>query len=132
MIGSSIADAMPPPPDASDNVAPPQVTTGAEHDQTANNNTNLSAGAADSAPAVRFSSAVDVAPNPPVVTASNDNDDDNTFNDVAADELRAFTKSLHGKPLQTKRMNTSYQFEAFSLPASRVRCMELNHGTRRN
>ena len=39
---------------------------------------------------------------------------------VPADELKAFTKSLQGRPLQERRMNT-FQFEAFSLPPSRVR-----------
>ncbi|KAG6040545.1 hypothetical protein E4U41_000181 [Claviceps citrina] len=39
--------------------------------------------------------------------------------EVAADRLKAFTKPLHGRPLQERRLNT-YQFEAFSLPPSRV------------
>lgn len=86
------------------------VTTGAEPQ---------SNDVADASPAVRFSSAVDVAPDPPAVTRSIGDSHDDIFDEVTADQLKAFTKSLHGKPLQTHRMNT-YQFEAFSLPASRV------------
>jgi hypothetical protein len=112
--------------DVGDANAPPAVTTGPEPAVTENSN-DAPATSSDGGPAVRFSSAVDVAPNPPAVTASHEHVNvvhevggNHTFSDVAADQLKAFTKSLHGQPLQTKRMNTSYQFEAFSLPASRV------------
>lgn len=44
---------------------------------------------------------------------------DDVFTQVAADQLKAFTKSCRGCPLQERRMNT-FQFEAFSLPPSRV------------
>lgn len=44
---------------------------------------------------------------------------DHDFSKVSVDQLKALTKSLHGGPLQERRMNT-YQFEAFSLPPSRV------------
>lgn len=119
-------DAMSSHTDVGDANAPPAVTTGPEPAVSDNAN-DAAATSSDGGPAVRFSSAVDVAPNPPAVTASHEHDNDghdggenHTFSDVAADQLKAFTKSLHGQPLQTKRMNTSYQFEAFSLPASRV------------
>jgi hypothetical protein len=109
--------------DPGETTAAPAVTTGPEPDSNADSN-KPSTDATAAGPAVRFSSAVDVAPAPPAASESNEPDDhddgSNTFSDVAADQLKAFTKSLHGKPLQTKRMNTSYQFEAFSLPASRV------------
>jgi hypothetical protein len=112
--------------DVGDANAPPAVTTGPEPAVPENSNDGPTT-SSDGGPAVRFSSAVDVAPNPPAVASSHEHDNDghegggnHTFSDVAADQLKAFTKSLHGQPLQTKRMNTSYQFEAFSLPASRV------------
>lgn len=69
--------------------------------------------------AVRFSSAVEeIAPGP--APSSPEADDGTVPDNVAADQLREFTKSLHGRPLQARRMNT-FQFEPFSLPASRVR-----------
>ncbi|KAG5927678.1 hypothetical protein E4U42_001960 [Claviceps africana] len=70
------------------------------------------------APAVRF--AVTTEEISPSSAASDENQDgDYGFSEVAADQLKAFTKSLHGRPLQTRRINT-FQFEPFSLPPSRV------------
>ncbi|OAQ89930.1 HAL protein kinase [Purpureocillium lilacinum] len=70
-------------------------------------------------PAVRFSSAVEEIS--PTATATVPQlEQDNSITEATADQLRAFaTKSLQGKPLQERRMNT-FQFEAFSLPPSRV------------
>ncbi|PNY23121.1 Serine/threonine-protein kinase oca2 [Tolypocladium capitatum] len=68
-------------------------------------------------PAVRFSSAVEEIS--PTAAAKPLAEQDSSFTQVTADQLKAFTKSLHGRPLQERRMNT-YQFEAFSLPPSRV------------
>ncbi|UNI13442.1 Nitrogen permease reactivator protein [Purpureocillium takamizusanense] len=70
-------------------------------------------------PAVRFSSAVEEIS--PTATATVPHLlQDNSMTEATADQLRAFaTKSLQGKPLQERRMNT-FQFEAFSLPPSRV------------
>lgn len=66
-------------------------------------------------PAVRFASATEeISP-----AAFPRQREDETFSEVTADQLKAFTKSLHGRPLQEIRMNT-FQFEAFSLPPSRV------------
>ncbi|ATY62850.1 Serine threonine-kinase-like domain [Cordyceps militaris] len=73
-----------------------------------------------STPAVRFSSAVQefspvqddtpaAAPDAPAAQSQ----------EVTPEQLRAFTKSLQGPMLQERRLNT-YQFEAFSLPPSRV------------
>ncbi|CEJ88081.1 hypothetical protein VHEMI04604 [[Torrubiella] hemipterigena] len=74
-------------------------------------------------PAVRFASATqEILPTattiaPPQVTTTDHVSD--TFNEVTADQIKAFSKSLHGLPLQERRLNT-FQFEAFSLPPSRV------------
>ena len=73
----------------------------------------------DDAPAVRFASAVEEF-SPTAKPAKPLAEYDDSFNEVSADQLKAFTKSLHGRPLQERRM-TTYQFEAFSLPPSRVR-----------
>lgn len=54
------------------------------------------------------------------MSTTNASDRFDTFNEVAADQIKAFRKSLHGLPLQERRMST-FGFEAFSLPASRVR-----------
>ena len=85
---------------------------------------------------VRFSSAVEeISPTQPVnvePSSSNveqeDRDQSSPFTEVTADQLKAFTKSLHGRPLQELRLNNC-QFEAFSLPASRVRlpCYVFTH-----
>lgn len=73
----------------------------------------------DDVPAVRFSSAVEEIA--PAASAERPRPDaDAASTDVAADQLKALSRSLHGRPLQERRMNT-YQFEAFSLPPSRVR-----------
>jgi hypothetical protein len=80
---------------------------------------------------VRFSSAVEeiepqapVAAEPksatPLTATTNTSDRFDTFNEVAADQIKAFQKSMQGLPLQERRMST-FGFEAFSLPASRVR-----------
>ncbi|KAJ3500285.1 hypothetical protein NM208_g17179 [Fusarium decemcellulare] len=80
---------------------------------------------AEDVPGVRFSSAVEeISPTKPVVpepSSSNpdDRDQSSPFTEVTADQLKAFTKSLHGRPLQELRLNNC-QFEAFSLPPSRV------------
>lgn len=76
---------------------------------------------------VRFSSAVqEISPTQPTTvepSSSNleheDGDQSSPFTEVTADQLKAFTKSLHGRPLQELRLNNC-QFEAFSLPPSRV------------
>ena len=85
------------------------------------------------AQAVRFSSAVQEI-SPPVQPESSispvhvEREESSPFTEVAADQLKALTKSLQGRPLQERRMNT-YQFEAFSLPPSRVRYpVPLLHG----
>lgn len=67
---------------------------------------------------VRFASATEEISPTATATAPLQHED-SSFNDVAADQIKALTKSLQGKPLQEKRMNT-FQFEAFSLPPSRV------------
>ncbi|PHH62653.1 hypothetical protein CDD81_6799 [Ophiocordyceps australis] len=73
----------------------------------------------NSAPAVRFSSAVqEISPQEPAA-ATVPTGPNHVSSPVTADQLQAFTKSLHGRPLQERRMNT-FQFEAFSLPPSRV------------
>ncbi|KHO02128.1 Protein kinase-like domain protein [Metarhizium album ARSEF 1941] len=72
----------------------------------------------DDAPAVRFASLIEeISPSaaPPAASQVADY----SFAEVAADELKSFTKSLQGRHLQERRMNT-FQFEAFSLPPSRV------------
>jgi hypothetical protein len=73
----------------------------------------------DDVPAVRFSSAVEeIAPGSARETSADGARSQSP--EVAADQLREYTKSLHSRPLlQERRMNT-FQFEAFSLPASRV------------
>ncbi|RBR17821.1 uncharacterized protein FIESC28_06260 [Fusarium coffeatum] len=84
---------------------------------------------------VRFSSAVEeISPTQPVTvepSSSNleqeDRDQSSPFTEVTADQLKAFTKSLHGRPLQELRLNNC-QFEAFSLPASRVPSNEDESG----
>lgn len=90
---------------------------------------NRSAPPADNAtvppPAVRFSSAVEeIAPGPAPVTPAADKELTTPPPNVSADELKQFTESLKDhkeRPaLQQHRMNT-FQFEPFSLPASRVR-----------
>lgn len=80
-------------------------------------------------PGVRFSAAVEeIAPAVSAATMVNESSHEpaqrdeiqtSPFTEVAADQLHAFTKSLHGRSLQELRMNTC-QFEAFSLPPSRV------------
>ena len=76
------------------------------------------------APAVRFASTTeeistdDPAINPVVSEKTREDGHSMTPGDV--EQLKEFTKSLHGEPLQQKRMGT-YQFEPFSLPPSRVR-----------
>ncbi|KAL5084561.1 hypothetical protein Trisim1_011652 [Trichoderma cf. simile WF8] len=89
----------------------------------------------DGPASVRFSSAVEeIEPAAPPVaqpaapaslkTTTNTSDRFDTFNEVAADQIKAFQKSMnHGLPLQERRMST-FGFEAFSLPASRVNSRE--------
>lgn len=69
-------------------------------------------------PAVRFAVSPEET-SPPTLTSDDKENGDYSISEAAADQLKAFTKSLHGRPLQERRMNT-FQFEAFSLPASRV------------
>ncbi|KAH6958346.1 kinase-like domain-containing protein [Fusarium avenaceum] len=84
---------------------------------------------------VRFSSAVqEISPTQPTTvepSSSNleheDGDQSSPFTEVTADQLKAFTKSLHGRPLQELRLNNC-QFEAFSLPPSRVPSNEDESG----
>ncbi|RFN49574.1 hal protein kinase [Fusarium flagelliforme] len=91
--------------------------------------------APEDASGVRFSSAVqEISPTQPVTvepSSSNleqeDRDQSSPFTEVTADQLKAFTKSLHGRPLQELRLNNC-QFEAFSLPASRVPSNEDESG----
>lgn len=75
---------------------------------------------------VRFSATVEITPAVSAATIVNEpstnpaeRDESSSFTEVAADQLQAFTKSLHGRSLQELRMNTCH-FEAFSLPPSRV------------
>lgn len=81
--------------------------------------------AAEDAPGVRFSAAVqEISPTEPAAPEQSSSSPDETapsssFTEVTADQLKAFTKSLHGRPLQELRL-TSCQFEPFSLPPSRV------------
>ena len=81
-----------------------------------------------STPAGRFSSAVQEfspteAPGADESPAAAPDAPASESQEVTPEQLRAFTKSLHGPLLQERRMNT-YQFEAFSLPPSRVsRCL---------
>ncbi|KAF5024721.1 hypothetical protein F66182_3205 [Fusarium sp. NRRL 66182] len=90
---------------------------------------------AEDASGVRFSSAVqEISPTQTAVvepSSSNlERDDSNQtspFTEVTADQLKAFTKSLHGRPLQELRLNNC-QFEAFSLPPSRVPSNEDESG----
>lgn len=93
---------------------------------------------ASAAPAVRFASAVEeIAPGQAPQTPGIELGTTSPPPNVSPDELRQFADSLKGddkqRPaLQQHRMNT-FQFEPFSLPASRVRvhpasCDELLHG----
>jgi hypothetical protein len=87
---------------------------------------------------VRFSSAVEeISPTQPAAVEPSsssleqeDGDQSSPFTEVTADQLKAFTKSLHGRPLQELRLNNC-QFEAFSLPPSRV-CPPLSRYSRTN
>ncbi|KAK7427416.1 Nitrogen permease reactivator protein [Neonectria magnoliae] len=90
----------------------------------------------DDAAGVRFASAIEeITPAVSTVTFVNepspsdpaDRDESSSFTEVTADQLHAFTKSLHGRPLQELRLNNC-QFEAFSLPPSRVPSNEDESG----
>ncbi|EWG45350.1 HAL protein kinase [Fusarium verticillioides 7600] len=91
--------------------------------------------ACEDASGVRFSSAVqEISPTQPATvdpSSSNpeheEHDQSSPFTEVTADQLKAFTKSLHGRPLQELRLNNC-QFEAFSLPPSRVPSHEDESG----
>jgi hypothetical protein len=78
----------------------------------------------DGAPSVRFSSAIEeIAPtrsplSPEAVRSSEGAQDPP---EVSAEQLKEFSQSLQSRQLQERRM-TTFQFEAFSLPPSRVRC----------
>ncbi|KAH8736020.1 kinase-like domain-containing protein [Ilyonectria robusta] len=83
---------------------------------------------------VRFSATVEITPAVSAATIVNEpstdpaeRDESSSFTEVAADQLQAFTKSLHGRSLQELRMNTCH-FEAFSLPPSRVPSHEDESG----
>ncbi|KAF4973843.1 hypothetical protein FZEAL_9189 [Fusarium zealandicum] len=84
-------------------------------------------------PGVRFSSAVEeISPTKPAApeessSITDERHESSPFTEVTADQLKAFTKSLQGRPLQELRLNNC-QFEAFSLPASRVPSNEDESG----
>ena len=73
-------------------------------------------------PAVRFSSAVEEIAPEPAPLSPGDADLSPSSNEVAVEQLKEFTKSLHGRPLQERRMG-DFHFEPFSLPPSRVRLL---------
>ncbi|KNB07285.1 HAL protein kinase [Fusarium oxysporum f. sp. lycopersici 4287] len=109
--------------EASEPVQKPQESIGDKDD------------ASEDASGVRFSSAVqEISPTQPAAvdpSSSNpeheEHDQSSPFTEVTADQLKAFTKSLHGRPLQELRLNNC-QFEAFSLPPSRVPSHEDESG----
>ena len=77
----------------------------------------------DGVPSVRFSSAIEeIAPtrSPLSPEADRGSEDVLDFPEVSAEKLKEFSQSLQGRQLQERRMAT-FQFEAFSLPPSRVR-----------
>lgn len=85
---------------------------------------NPQTGTDNAVPAVRFSSAVEeISPTATLKDASAPgnvaaDDQPSVFTEVAQDQLR---KSLQKGSLQEHRMNMNgFQFEAFSLPPSRV------------
>lgn len=70
-------------------------------------------------PAVRFASkAEEIAPVPSA--ASETAGEGPVMTEENAQQIKELSKSLQGRPLQQRRMNTSH-FETFSLPPSRVR-----------
>ncbi|KYK59194.1 hypothetical protein DCS_00324 [Drechmeria coniospora] len=69
-------------------------------------------------PAVRFSPAIDEM-SPTATVTQPMAGKDLSFTEVTADQIKAFRNSMRGMPLQERRMST-FQFEAFSLPPSRV------------
>lgn len=77
----------------------------------------------DAVPAVRFSSAVEtISPETQQQSSAEGPGPSPLQNELApagTDNIKTSTKSLHGTGLQERRMNT-FQFEAFSLPPSRV------------
>ncbi|KAL6893267.1 kinase-like domain-containing protein [Trichoderma evansii] len=75
------------------------------------------------APAAEPASSNPASVNESLTATTNTSDRFDTFNEVAADQIKAFQKSLQGLPLQERRMST-FGFEAFSLPASRVASRE--------
>lgn len=80
-------------------------------------------------PAVRFASETQQITSSDTMKAATDaeNADPNSSSrEVTAEEIKAFTKSFQNMPLQERRLNT-FQFEAFSLPPSRVRCIFTFH-----
>ncbi|KAH0497331.1 hypothetical protein TgHK011_004644 [Trichoderma gracile] len=119
------ADAAPAPPDAAAATAAPLSRAPSKE--------STSSKPRDAPASVRFSSAVEeIEPEAPVAqpaasssltTTTNTSDRFDTFNEVAADQIKAFQKSMHGLPLQERRMST-FGFEAFSLPASRINSRE--------
>lgn len=124
-------DAAPAPPDAAAATAAPLARAPSKE--------STSSKPRDAPGSVRFSSAVEEiepaiepqasptqpAASSPLTTTTNTSDRFDTFNEVAADQIKAFQKSMHGLPLQERRMST-FGFEAFSLPASRVRAPSLS------
>ncbi|OTA02363.1 Serine/Threonine protein kinase [Trichoderma parareesei] len=119
------ADAAPAPPDAAAATAAPLARAPSKE--------STSSKPRDAPASVRFSSAVEeIEPESPVAqpaasssltATTNTSDRFDTFNEVAADQIKAFQKSMHGLPLQERRMST-FGFEAFSLPASRINSRE--------
>ncbi|TFB03118.1 Serine/threonine-protein kinase oca2 [Trichoderma ghanense] len=119
------ADAAPASPDAAAATAAPLARSPSKE--------SASSKPRDGPGSVRFSSAVEeIEPQAPLAqpeasstltTTTNTSDHFDTFNEVAADQIKAFQKSMHGLPLQERRMST-FGFEAFSLPASRINSRE--------
>lgn len=77
----------------------------------------------DGAPSVRFSSAIEeIAPtrSPLSPDAARGSDGVQDAPELSSQQLKEFSQSLQGRQLQEHRM-AAFQFEAFSLPPSRVR-----------
>jgi hypothetical protein len=82
----------------------------------------------DAVPAVRFSSAVEtISPDAQQPSAERPGPSplQNEPGPTGTDNLKTSSMSLHGTGLQERRMNT-FQFEAFSLPPSRVSHLPRN------
>lgn len=122
--------------DAKSEAADPARTassSGADDAQQPQRQADGAAATGASTPAVRFSSAVqEFSLSGDADAAAGADADAATPADaeqpeVTPEQLKAFTKSLHGSLLQERRLNT-YQFEAFSLPPSRVSRQSMHFG----